>query len=119
MANTVTAMIHVSDVRATVEWYEAIGFTATETSEDEGQMTWALMTFGKGQFMLNRGGRPSERDRRDVDLYVTVDSVDEAYRRLEGRVEIREELHDTFYGMREFVIRDINGFWVTFGQVIG
>ena len=25
-------------------------------------------------------------------------------------------LHDTFYGMREFIIRDLNRFWVTFGQ---
>jgi len=23
-----------------------------------------------------------------------------------------------FYGMREFIIRDINGFWVTFGQPV-
>ena len=27
-----------------------------------------------------------------------------------------EDLHDTFYGMREFIIRDLNGFWITFGQ---
>lgn len=26
------------------------------------------------------------------------------------------EPHDTFYGMREFIIRDCNGFWITFGQ---
>jgi hypothetical protein len=37
---------------------------------------------------------------------------------LRERVEIREGLHDTFYGMREFIIRDINGFWMTFGQEI-
>jgi hypothetical protein len=27
-----------------------------------------------------------------------------------------EDLYDAFHGMREFIIRDINGFWVTFGQ---
>jgi hypothetical protein len=27
-----------------------------------------------------------------------------------------EDPHDTFYGIREFIIRDINGFWVAFGQ---
>jgi len=27
-----------------------------------------------------------------------------------------EGLHDTFYGMREFIIRDLNRFWITFGQ---
>jgi hypothetical protein len=24
----------------------------------------------------------------------------------------------SFYGMHEFIVRDINGFWVTFGQTI-
>ncbi len=26
--------------------------------------------------------------------------------------------YDAFYGMREFIIRDCNGFWITFGQPI-
>ena len=29
---------------------------------------------------------------------------------------IVEGLHDTFYGMREFIIRDVNRFWLTFAQ---
>ena len=33
-----------------------------------------------------------------------------------ARVEIREGVHDAFYGMREFIIRDVNGFWITFGE---
>lgn len=28
----------------------------------------------------------------------------------------REGLHDTIYGRREFIIRDVNRFWMTFGQ---
>jgi hypothetical protein len=24
--------------------------------------------------------------------------------------------HNTFYGMREVIIRDLNRFWITFGQ---
>jgi hypothetical protein len=31
-------------------------------------------------------------------------------------VEVVEPLHDTFYGMREFTIRHVNRFWMTFGQ---
>jgi hypothetical protein len=30
-----------------------------------------------------------------------------------------EALHNTFYGMREFIIRDLNGFWITFGEPVG
>lgn len=31
-------------------------------------------------------------------------------------MEVREEIHDTFYGQRELILRDSNGFWLTFGQ---
>jgi orotate phosphoribosyltransferase len=33
-------------------------------------------------------------------------------------VDVIEGLHDTFYGMREFTIRDLNRFWITFGQPV-
>jgi hypothetical protein len=45
-------------------------------------------------------------------------SVDQLYQRLKGQVEVVEAPHDTFYGMREIIIRDINRFWITFGQPI-
>ena len=76
------------------------------------------MSFGNSELMFNAGGKPSLAPRREVDLYITTDNVEELYRRLKDRVEAVEELHDAFYGMREFIIRDINGFWVTFGQPI-
>jgi len=66
--------------------------------------------------MLNAGGEPSSAHRREVDLYVTIDKVDDLHGRLKSRVQLLEGLHDAFYGMREFTIRDLNGFWVTFGQ---
>jgi uncharacterized glyoxalase superfamily protein PhnB len=61
---------------------------------------------------------PSTADRREVDLYVSTENVEDLYRRLKDRVEVRVSLNDTFYGTREFIIRDLNGFWVTFGQQI-
>ncbi len=52
----------------------------------------------------------------EVDLYTYTDDVDGLYERLKDRVEVVEGLHDTFYGMREFIIRDLHRFWITFGQ---
>ena len=68
--------------------------------------------------MLNGGGKPSTADRREVDLYVHTDEIENLCRQLKGRVEMVEDLHDTFYGMREFIIRDLNRFWITFGQPV-
>jgi uncharacterized glyoxalase superfamily protein PhnB len=109
-------MIHVPDVRAAVEWYQTIGFTVDGTNEPEGEMDWAVLSFGSTAIMLNEGGQPSASHRREVDLYLHVDDVDGLYERLKDTVEVVEAPHDTFYGMREFIIRDLNRFWITFGQ---
>lgn len=117
MVEKVVPMIHVPDVRATVAWYESIGFKVIETYGDEGDgLSFAILSFGSSEVMFNSGGRPSTHDRREVDLYVYADNVDDIFRRLQDRVEQVEGPHDTFYGMREFIIRDLNRFWVTFGQ---
>ncbi len=117
MSEKVVPMLHVPDVRATVDWYKAIGFTVIDTYSDDGEgLSFAMLSFGRGEVMFNEGGQPSTRDRREVDLYVYSDNVDDLYLRLKDRVEVVESLHDTFYGMREFIIRDLNRFWVTIGQ---
>jgi catechol 2,3-dioxygenase-like lactoylglutathione lyase family enzyme len=111
-------MIHVPDVRATVDWYESIGFRAVNTYGNETQdgLSFAILTFGNGQVFFNQGGETSTKRRREVDLYLYTDDVDGVYSKLKDRVDVIKEPHNTFYGMREVIIRDLNGFWITFGQ---
>ena len=117
MAEKVVPMIHVPDVRATVDWYLGIGFTVIDTYGDDGDgLSFAILSFGSSEVMFNSGGQPSTRNRREVDLYVYSDNVDDLYRRLKDRVDVQAGPHDAFYGMREFIIRDLNRFWITFGQ---
>jgi uncharacterized glyoxalase superfamily protein PhnB len=118
MTRNVTPMIHVPDVRATMEWYQSIGFTAVRWNDEEGVVDWALLTYGEGTVMFNIGGKPSTAERREVDLYVYAENVDDLYAKLRDRVDVVETPHDTFYGMREVIIRDLNRFWITFGQEI-
>jgi len=116
--NSVTPMIHVPDVRATVAWYGALGFAVAGTYEDDDDMSWARLSFGSGTVMFNAGGQSSDAHRRDVDLYVQTDDVAALYSAIKDRVEVLEHPHETFYGMREFIIRDINGFWITFAEPV-
>jgi uncharacterized glyoxalase superfamily protein PhnB len=118
MSQTVVPMIHVPDVRATVGWYISIGFQLLRVNEEDGEINWAKLSFGNSEVMFQSGGKPSTEHRREVDLYVTTDNVDELSRGLKDRAQVVEDVHDTFYGMREFILRDINGFWITFGQPI-
>jgi uncharacterized glyoxalase superfamily protein PhnB len=118
MPERIVPMIHVSDVDATAQWYASIGFEIRNVNRvcDNGEIDWALLRLGPSEIMLNLGGHPSSAPRREFDLYTHVDDVDGLRRRLNGKAEIVEDLHDTFYGMREFIIRDCNGFWITFAQ---
>jgi uncharacterized glyoxalase superfamily protein PhnB len=111
-------MIHVPGVRATVDWYTSIGFKLDRQNEEDGEINWAKLTFGNSEVMFQSGGKPSTERRREVDLYITAENADELYQRLKDRVQVVEGPHDTFYGMHEFIIRDFNGFWITFGQPI-
>jgi uncharacterized glyoxalase superfamily protein PhnB len=113
----VVPMIHVPDVRATVDWYRSIGFNVIETYDDGGDgLSFAILSFGSSEIMFNSGGAASNSRRREVDLYATVVNVDDLFERIKDRVVVVEGVNDRFYGMREFIIRDINRFWITFGQ---
>jgi uncharacterized glyoxalase superfamily protein PhnB len=118
MAEKVVPMIHVPDVSATAEWYTSIGFKLIRQNEEDGEINWAALSLGNSELMLDAGGKRSAEYRREVDLYIHTDNVDDLYKRLRGRVQVVEDPHDTFYGMREFIIRDINGFWITFGEPV-
>jgi hypothetical protein len=111
-------MIHVPDVRATVDWYQQIGFDVVETYGDGSgeNFSFAIVSFGETRVMFNSGGQPNDKHRREVDLYVYTDNVDRIHESLKERVDIVEGPHDTFYGMREVIIRDLNRFWITFAQ---
>jgi hypothetical protein len=110
-------MIHVPDVADTVAWYEGIGFTVLETyGNGAGGLSFAILALGATRVMFNQGGRPSADRRREVDLYVDAAEVDALYGALRDRVDVVEAPHDTHYGIREFIIRDPNRFWITFGQ---
>jgi uncharacterized glyoxalase superfamily protein PhnB len=116
MAASITPMIHVPDIRSTVKWYTDIGFTLDRCYEEDGQMNWAQVSLGSGRVMFNIDGKASDAKRREVDLYIQVDDIDALFERVKNHAEVVAPPHDTFYGMREFIIRDANRFWITFGR---
>lgn len=119
MLKKIVPMLHVPDVRRTVDWYRDIGFEvkASYGDADDG-LSFAIVSCGAGDVMFRSGGQLSSAHRRDVDLHAYTEDIDEFYGRIKDRLEIIEAPHDMFYGMREVIVRDVNGFWITFGQDI-
>ena len=118
MARDAVPMLNVPDVAATTAWYQGIGFELVDSAEVEGRVTWACMKFGEGEMMLNAGGPASAAPRRDVDLFCYVSDADAWFGEIGDQGELVEGLHDTFYGLREFTIRDCNRFWITFASPV-
>ena len=126
----ISPMFAVRDMRATVRWYQSIGFTPQDEYEDGGELVFARLTFGNGEFTLGPGGNPGPAN---VSLWFFTDRVQELYEVLkarqlraagrafdaaDGEVEVRfeEDLYSPFYGGRQFSIRDINGLALIFWQ---
>jgi catechol 2,3-dioxygenase-like lactoylglutathione lyase family enzyme len=101
------ATIPVPDVKATAEWYAAHGFAVAG-----GEAGQARIALGRGEVTFLPG------EAGEVDLYISVLDVEALHARLNGLVELAADLHDTEFGMRQFAIRDLNGFLITFGQPI-
>ena len=126
----IAPMFAERDMRATVRWYESIGFTLDDEYEDSGELVFARLTFGNGEFTLGPGGSPGPRD---VKLWFFTDRVQELYEVIKGRqlraagrassgaagefeIRFEEDLYTPFYGGRQFSVRDINGLALIFWQ---
>jgi catechol 2,3-dioxygenase-like lactoylglutathione lyase family enzyme len=123
-----TPMFLVPDMRATVSWYESIGFTVADRYEENGELVFARLTFGNGELALGPGPDPGPRE---VSLWFFTDRVRELYSLLKAQevqsahlppdasaartaVRFDEELYEPFYGGHQFSIRDNNGLSLVF-----
>ncbi|HET6701234.1 MAG TPA: ankyrin repeat domain-containing protein [Gemmatimonadaceae bacterium] len=135
LAKSITSadvMIRVPNVRETVEWYRAIGFTLDGAHEIDTDAAWAGMSLGRACVMfVPRGTRMADRD---VSLWLMTERIDDLYDALKRRqlerakavlsgatpdvpeARFTSDLHDTFYGQREFSIVDLNGYELNFAQ---
>jgi ankyrin repeat protein len=123
-------MMRVPDIRAAIEWYRVIGFVLAGEHELDTPAAWAGMAFGDAYLMLVPGGTAASS--RETSFWVRTDQVDELHRVLKQRqlerasavlagdtpaypeARFSRDLHDTWYGDREFSIVDLNGYELTF-----
>ena len=120
--------LYAPDMRATVAWYEAIGFVVDSRYEDDGELDYVAVSFGAAFVHFSRFGEPV----RGASLWLYTTRIDEIYQRLkqlqlqnvqadaaeENRVEVRfdQDLYTPFYGGRQFDIEDPNGVSLHFLQ---
>lgn len=132
----ITPNIMVADVNATVDYYKnnlnfqivmgvneqkevKMGDSATGST-----LTWAMIKNGDVEIMLQREDSMIEElpefKRLKIGgtftLYISMQDVKTFYGKIKDKVEIVKDMHKTFYGANEFVIKDLNGYIVYFAE---
>lgn len=134
--NKLAPNFSVKDVKESVIFYqEMLGFkleiavpegasSIENEIQDEKEYSTAMMKKDDVFVMLIKHDR-FEKDTKalqgspkgaSVLFYIDVSGIDDLYSNLKGKVKIEKELETTWYGMREFYIRDCNGYVLGFGE---
>ena len=106
------ATLSVIDVRAAADFYaDKLGFMVAFTQGDP--PTFAGVNLGHVQIFLAKG-TPSPQG---CSVYFVVGDADalHEFHRANG-VQIVEPLRDQSYGLREYTIRDCDGYYLYFGH---
>ena len=120
-----TPLLNVKDVSKSIQFYQdCLGFEVVQTWENEGKIGWASLEKSGIKLMLNGSHviSPSDRKNRqahtDAVFYFYVDDVDSLHNKLnELGVEVGD-IEDEFYGVRDFYLRDPDGYELGFGMEI-
>lgn len=102
----------VSDINAAIEFYtKKLGFKLAFTWSDP--PTFAGVNLGRMQMFLQNG----TPDPKGCSVYFMVGDADQLYEfhRANG-VEVAQEIGDREYGIRDYVVRDLHGYHLSFGH---
>lgn len=123
---SLTPNIMVENVNATIKFYEEfLGFKKVMSVPEEGDFAWAMIARDGVSLMLQqRASIVSEYPKfaeqpvgGTLIFYIAVKGIDGVYTSLlKLPITIYIELHQTFYGRKEFTIMDCNGYLLTFAE---
>jgi uncharacterized glyoxalase superfamily protein PhnB len=125
---TLTPNLVVKDMDKTIRFYrDVLGFEVLMTAPEKEPFDWAMMKMGNVEIMFQTrqslGGEMAAFKEIPVGgsftLYIDVANVEGLYETVKGKATVEKALHDTFYGTREFVIRDCNGYVMVFAEAAG
>lgn len=109
-----TPMLQVHDLQKTAAfWRDQLGFTVDAMWPDAAP-TWCMMRSGDAEIMFTYGGGGAPA--LSGGIYIYPDDVRALWERIKDSVEVIEPLAVMEYGMREFSVRDPNGFTVYVGE---
>ncbi len=107
------------DIKATIDFYtRVLGFTLRGTFEHEGTTTWCDLVRDEVSVMFSL---PNEKMNYGTillsgSLYINVEEVDALWENLKDKCEVVYPVENFIYEMREFAIKDNNGYVINFAE---
>lgn len=123
-----TPELIVKNIKESVDFYvNILGFKMTNSVGD-GTLAWANVMWPGSEVGLmfmtpeSMGEEITEFKTKSIGgsvvQYIEIDGLDELYEKIKDKVEIDAEKHTTFYGSREFSIKDNSGYVLMFSERI-
>ena len=112
----VRPLLWVTDVEATVNYYvNTLGFSFVNQLYD---WSWAAVEKDGIECMFSKapGSESFNQPAFTGSLYFTTDNIDQWWQQLREKATIVYPIENFDYQMREFAIRDCNGYLLQFGQ---
>ncbi len=112
--------LETESLEQTIEFYtQNLGFECRGIYPKENPC-WASLWNGEVEIAFNTPNAHTnfEKPKLTGSIYLTVENIDELWQNLKEKVEIVYPLENFNYGMREFGIRDCNGYILNLGQNI-
>ena len=132
---SVSPNLAVKDIKESVAYYQnnfgfEIEMLVDSLQEDfnpvikeDKEYIWALIKKGDVSLMLQEENSMKEDIGNffndisaSITLYMEVDDVDSLYEKVKENVEILKPIYETWYGQKEFYIKDINGYILGFSS---
>ncbi|HZT41040.1 MAG TPA: VOC family protein [Chthonomonadaceae bacterium] len=125
MLKQITPNLMTEDVDRTIAFYiDHLGFTLKDKYPEQGAAVWAELKRDDVTLMFQSRQSMAEEipALQDVPIgtsqtfYTVVEDIDALHAELQGKVEIVQAMHTTFYGAKEFSFKDCNGYIFAYAE---
>ena len=124
---SLTPNLMVKNVNETLDFYiNVLGFKLLDTVPEEGTFDWGFVQKDSVLIMFQKDNSLHEeypalkryQEGGALTLYIKVDGLQEFYGQIKDKAHLIKPMNKTFYGANEFAIQDLNGFILTFSDLL-
>ncbi len=124
---SLTPNLMVKDVNLTLDYYiNILGFELLQTVPEKGILDWAFVKLGEVKIMIQKETSiqleykelKQYKSGGALTFYIKVKGLQKWYETIKDKTNVIKSMHKTFYGANEFAIIDLNGFILTFSDIL-